>query len=103
MSILIGVELVVFPVLAGWWLDICTLEATGATFRYRRYFFTQAPVTSTFIHWLLGMLFMSHFASFAAILREVRRCTLHNGLIGMGNWVRNDVLPSKSFRHRWQD
>jgi E3 ubiquitin-protein ligase MARCH6 len=73
VSILIGVELGVFPVLAGWWLDICTLEATGATFRHRRHFFAQAPVTSTFIHWLLGMLFMSHFASFAAILREVRQ------------------------------
>ena len=35
--------------------------------------FRQAPGTSVFIHWLVGMVYVFYFASFILLLREVLR------------------------------
>jgi hypothetical protein len=66
-------EVALCPVLAGWWLDICSFDLQHTTFTERRAFHQSAPWTSTFLHWLVGMLFMHAFASFVALLREMLR------------------------------
>lgn len=71
MSGLIAAELGVFPLLCGWWLDICCLELMSGTLNARIAFFNESPCTASFTRWLLGMLYMSYFASFIALLREV--------------------------------
>eukprot|EP01135_Chromosphaera_perkinsii_P000922 Nk52_evm20s153 gene=Nk52_evmTU20s153 len=73
VAFLMSLELLVFPLLCGWWLDICTLESHDASVQGRRAFYNEAPVTSSFLHWLVGILYMFHFASFVSVNREVLR------------------------------
>ena len=66
-------EVVLCPFLGGWWLDICSLELQATTLPARLSFHRESPWTSSFLHWLIGMVFMHGFASFIATLREVLR------------------------------
>lgn len=43
------------------------------SFKDRLSSFRQAPGTSMFIHWLVGMVYVYYFASFVLLLREVVR------------------------------
>ncbi|XP_052230850.1 E3 ubiquitin-protein ligase MARCHF6-like isoform X2 [Dreissena polymorpha] len=73
VKLLVVVELGVFPLICGWWLDICSLSMFDATLKDRKTSFHVAPGTSMFIHWLVGMVYVFYFASFILLLREVLR------------------------------
>ncbi|XP_030892122.1 E3 ubiquitin-protein ligase MARCH6 [Leptonychotes weddellii] len=64
------VEIGVFPLICGWWLDICSLEMFDATLKDRELSFQSAPGTTMFLHWLVGMVYVFYFASFILLLRE---------------------------------
>ncbi|ODN03068.1 E3 ubiquitin-protein ligase MARCH6 [Orchesella cincta] len=67
------VEIGIFPLVCGWWLDVCSLSLFDATFKDREATFNKAPGTSMFLHWLFGMIYVFYFASFILLLREVLR------------------------------
>merc|ERR1712088_395045 len=73
VALLLVAEILAFPVICGWWLDICSLSLFDATLRDRLQSFTTAPWASVFIHWLIGMVYVFYFASFVILLREVLR------------------------------
>ncbi|XP_054164409.1 E3 ubiquitin-protein ligase MARCHF6-like isoform X2 [Oppia nitens] len=73
VSLLSVLEIGVFPLVCGWWLDICSLPMLDATIQNRITSFRIAPGTSMFIHWLVGMVYVFYFASFILLLREVLR------------------------------
>ncbi|ESO98358.1 hypothetical protein LOTGIDRAFT_213986 [Lottia gigantea] len=73
VMLLVVVEVGVFPLICGWWLDICSLSMFDATLKDRKTSFHLAPGTSMFIHWLVGMVYVFYFASFILLLREVLR------------------------------
>lgn len=73
VALLSVVEIGVFPLIGGWWLDICSLSLFDATLKDRETSFKIAPGTSMFIHWLVGMVYVFYFASFILLLREVLR------------------------------
>ncbi|XP_042863946.1 E3 ubiquitin-protein ligase MARCHF6-like [Penaeus japonicus] len=73
VALLSVVEIGVFPLIGGWWLDICSLSLFDATLKDREVSFKMAPGTSMFIHWLVGMVYVFYFASFILLLREVLR------------------------------
>ncbi|XP_030629070.1 E3 ubiquitin-protein ligase MARCHF6 isoform X1 [Chanos chanos] len=73
VSLLVVVEIGVFPLICGWWLDICSLEMFDATLKDRELSFESAPGTTMFLHWLVGMVYVFYFASFILLLREVLR------------------------------
>ncbi|XP_067651027.1 E3 ubiquitin-protein ligase MARCHF6-like [Haliotis asinina] len=73
VKLLVVVEIGVFPLICGWWLDICSLSMFDATLKDRKTSFHLAPGTSMFIHWLVGMVYVFYFASFILLLREVLR------------------------------
>jgi len=98
VSLLTVAEIGVFPVVCGWWLDICSLPLVDATLKVRllisvwilnamrfimfhRWYhiqdrlqsFSQGPGTYMFLHWLAGILCAFYFASFVLLLREVLR------------------------------
>ncbi|KAG1665121.1 E3 ubiquitin-protein ligase MARCH6 [Nymphon striatum] len=66
-------EIGIFPLICGFWLDICSLPLLQATVQNRRDSFVAAPGTSLFLHWLIGMVFVFYFSSFIVLLREVLR------------------------------
>uniref|UniRef100_A0A8C4QNA5 RING-type E3 ubiquitin transferase n=1 Tax=Eptatretus burgeri TaxID=7764 RepID=A0A8C4QNA5_EPTBU len=73
VSLLVVVEIGVFPLICGWWLDICSLEMFDATLKDRKASFQSAPGTTMFLHWLVGMVYVFYFAAFILLLREVLR------------------------------
>ncbi|XP_041375877.1 E3 ubiquitin-protein ligase MARCHF6-like [Gigantopelta aegis] len=73
VKLLVVVEIGLFPLICGWWLDICSLAMFDASLKDRKSSFHQAPGTSMFIHWLVGMVYVFYFASFILLLREVLR------------------------------
>jgi len=73
VSLLTVAEIGVFPVVCGWWLDICSLPLVDATLKDRLQSFSQGPGTYMFLHWLAGILCAFYFASFVLLLREVLR------------------------------
>eukprot|EP00040_Diaphanoeca_grandis_P023286 m.126424 g.126424 ORF g.126424 m.126424 type:complete len:884 (-) comp29200_c0_seq7:99-2750(-) len=70
---LLTCEVILCPLMAGWWLDICGLELQNSTLRDHKVFFNTHPWTSSFLHWFVGMLFMHNFASFLKVLRDMLR------------------------------
>lgn len=73
VKLLVVVEIGVFPLVCGWWLDVCSLAMFDATLKDRKNSFNLAPGTSMFVHWLVGMVYVFYFASFILLLREVLR------------------------------
>ncbi|XP_077982341.1 E3 ubiquitin-protein ligase MARCHF6-like [Glandiceps talaboti] len=71
--LLVVVEIGIFPLICGWWLDICSLSMFDATIQDRENSFKSAPGTAMFLHWLVGMVYVFYFASFILLLREVLR------------------------------
>ncbi|KAA8586688.1 hypothetical protein FQN60_016380 [Etheostoma spectabile] len=55
VSLLVVMEIGLFPLICGWWLDICSLEMFDATLKDREQSFDAAPGTTMFFHWLVGM------------------------------------------------
>nr|CAH8874090.1 unnamed protein product [Trichobilharzia regenti] len=66
-------ELGIFPVLSGFWIDACTLSLFNATVTQRTNVFHYAPVVFTFIHWAVGMLYIFYMASLLVLGRSVLR------------------------------
>merc|ERR1719422_2543932 len=73
VALLLVAEILAFPVICGWWLDICSLSLFDATLKDRMQSFQAAPWASVFIHWLIGMVYVFYFASFVILLREILR------------------------------
>merc|ERR1719318_2427247 len=73
VALLLVAEILAFPVICGWWLDVCSLSLFDATLKDRIQSFHTAPWASVFIHWLIGMVYVFYFASFVILLREVLR------------------------------
>jgi len=73
VALLLVAEILVFPVICGLWLDICSLSLFDASLKDRMQSFQAAPWASVFIHWLIGMVYVFYFASFVILLREILR------------------------------
>jgi E3 ubiquitin-protein ligase MARCH6 len=71
--LLVVVEIFVFPLICGVWLDICSLKLLNATIADRGHSFTASAGTYVFIHWLVGMIYIFYFAIFVYLLRECLR------------------------------
>ncbi len=73
VGLLVVVEICVFPLVCGFWLDVCSLKLVNSTLSERLASFDASPGTSLFIHWLVGMIYVFYFATFVFLLREVLR------------------------------
>ncbi|TRY61038.1 hypothetical protein TCAL_01440 [Tigriopus californicus] len=73
VALLIVIEILTFPMICGYWLDICSLALFDATLKDRQNSYHQSPMTSIFIHWMAGSVFVFYFASFVILIREVVR------------------------------
>ncbi|CAI8010254.1 E3 ubiquitin-protein ligase MARCHF6 [Geodia barretti] len=73
VGMILAVEAGIFPLLCGWWIDICAFGLFGSTLSSRQESLQKAPGTIMFLHWLAGMIFIFYLASFVMLLREVLR------------------------------
>ncbi|XP_020250505.1 probable E3 ubiquitin ligase SUD1 isoform X2 [Asparagus officinalis] len=77
VAFLLVIELGVFPLMCGWWLDVCTLQMLGTSIAKRLEFFSLSPLASSSIHWLVGIIYMLQISIFVSLLRGV----LRNGVL----------------------
>ncbi|XP_058081189.1 probable E3 ubiquitin ligase SUD1 [Magnolia sinica] len=77
VAFLLVIELGVFPLMCGWWLDVCTIRMLGTTIAQRVEFFSVSPLASSLIHWLVGIVYMLQISIFVSLLRGV----LRNGVL----------------------
>lgn len=72
--LIIGIEMIVFPLYCGSLLDIALLPLfEGASIGSRIEFTSSSPLTSLFVHWFIGTCYMFHFALFVAMCRKIMR------------------------------
>ncbi|KAI6241269.1 RING-CH-type domain-containing protein [Aphelenchoides fujianensis] len=71
--LLVFTELLFFPIVCGWWLDICSLKLSNSTLESRLSSFHSFPASSIVIHWLAGMLYVFYSASSILALRAILR------------------------------
>jgi E3 ubiquitin-protein ligase MARCH6 len=72
--LIIGIEMLVFPLYCGTLLDIALLPLfEDTTLRSRLLFTGNYPVTSLFVHWFVGTGYMFHFALFVSMCRKIMR------------------------------
>lgn len=78
VAFLLVIELGVFPLLCGWWLDFCTVKMFGKSMVERVYFFSGSPLVSSLIHWVVGIVYMLQISIFVCLRRGVlRKGVLH--------------------------
>src|SRR5690606_16796934 len=72
--LIIGVEMIVFPLFCGVLLDVALLPLfENATVLSRVTFSIDYPFTSMFLHWFVGTCYMFHFALFVSMCRKIMR------------------------------
>ncbi|CAH9057800.1 unnamed protein product [Cuscuta europaea] len=77
VAFLLVIELGVFPLMCGWWLDVCTIRMFGKSITQRVEFFSGSPLASSLIHWVVGIIYMLQISIFVSLLRGV----LRNGVL----------------------
>uniref|UniRef100_A0A175YF66 RING-type E3 ubiquitin transferase n=1 Tax=Daucus carota subsp. sativus TaxID=79200 RepID=A0A175YF66_DAUCS len=77
VAFLLVIELGVFPLMCGWWLDVCTVRMFGKSIAERVDFFSVSPLGSSLIHWIVGIFYMLQISVFVSLLRGV----LRNGVL----------------------
>ncbi|KAF8404991.1 hypothetical protein HHK36_009886 [Tetracentron sinense] len=80
VAFLLVIELGVFPLMCGWWLDVCTIRMLGKTIAQRVEFFSVSPLTSSLVHWIVGIVYMLQISIFVSLLRGVL-FVLRNGVL----------------------
>ncbi|XP_044489290.1 probable E3 ubiquitin ligase SUD1 [Mangifera indica] len=73
VAFLLVIELGVFPLMCGWWLDVCTIRMFGKTMSQRVQFFSVSPLASSLVHWVVGIVYMLQISIFVSLLRVVLR------------------------------
>ncbi|XP_061970589.1 probable E3 ubiquitin ligase SUD1 isoform X2 [Populus nigra] len=73
VAFLLVIELGVFPLMCGWWLDVCTIRMFGKSMAQRVQFFVISPLASSLVHWVVGIVYMLHISIFVSLLRGVLR------------------------------
>ncbi|VFQ78295.1 unnamed protein product [Cuscuta campestris] len=73
VAFLLVIELGVFPLMCGWWLDVCTIRMFGKSITQRVEFFSVSPLASSLIHWVVGIIYMLQISIFVSLLRGVLR------------------------------
>ncbi|KAJ8572374.1 hypothetical protein K7X08_008885 [Anisodus acutangulus] len=77
VAFLLVIELGVFPLMCGWWLDVCTIRMFGKSITQRVAFFSVSPLASSLVHWVVGIVYMLQISIFVSLLRGV----LRNGVL----------------------
>ncbi|KAK4163911.1 putative E3 ubiquitin ligase SUD1 [Cladorrhinum sp. PSN259] len=72
--LIIGIEMLVFPLYCGMLLDLALLPLfEDTTIKSRLLFTLESPLTSIFVHWFVGTGYMFHFALFVSMCRKIMR------------------------------
>ncbi|CAH8329433.1 unnamed protein product [Eruca vesicaria subsp. sativa] len=66
-------EFGVFPLIYGWWIDVCTVTMFGQTMSNRLQYLSVSPLVSTLVHWVVGTIYEWYISICCDLLRQVLR------------------------------
>ncbi|OWA50437.1 E3 ubiquitin-protein ligase MARCH6 [Hypsibius exemplaris] len=89
-GVLFFTEAVLFPTLFGGLADLSSMDIFNTTLADRLRIFNSAPGTFIFVHWIVGVLFISYFVWFVLLTKE----TLRPGLL----WFVRSYQESNPFK-----
>lgn len=72
VSVIFGVKLGIFPLMCGWWLDVCTLKMFGQTIAGRVAFSVENPIIMSFVYWTVGICYLIYIYTLVTLIKEVR-------------------------------
>jgi E3 ubiquitin-protein ligase DOA10 len=84
---LLMIEIFMFPLLGGWWLDVCAAPLTGGTMSSRWAMWGSPPPLRLLRFWLVGLLHMLHVSAVLNQLRELVRPGV------LAAWIRDPMDP----------
>ncbi|KAM6591340.1 hypothetical protein CsatA_013945 [Cannabis sativa] len=73
VSAVFGVNFGIFPVICGWWLDVCTLKIFGQTITGRVAFFVNNPILMSLAYWTVGIFYLIYVFIHVNLMKEVLR------------------------------
>ena len=71
--LLLAFDLILFPALCGWWLELNSLRLFAINARDQIEFHTVNPMTSSAAHWAVGLLYILCVAIIISLMREIVR------------------------------
>jgi hypothetical protein len=69
--LLLGFDLLIFPALCGWWVDLNTLSLFESSVSHRLAFHAATPVMCTAVHWVVGLVYIVNVAVVISMIREI--------------------------------
>lgn len=99
--LIIGIEMLVFPLYCGLLLDVALLPLFENTTIMSRVIFTvNYPLTSMFVHWFVGTGYMFHFALFVSMCRKIMRkgvlckCLAMHKTLQLPHWLLTNMIQT---------
>ncbi|KAI3968461.1 hypothetical protein MKW92_020214, partial [Papaver armeniacum] len=69
--VVVSLVFVCYPLVYGWWLDVCTITMLGKSCSDRIEFLLKFPLLSSSMHWAAGIIYMSQIHISTCLLRRV--------------------------------
>ncbi|PON42983.1 putative E3 ubiquitin ligase SUD [Parasponia andersonii] len=73
VSVIVGAKFGIFPLMCGWWLDVCTLRIFGQTVSGRVAFFVKNPILMSLAYWTVGICYLTYIFIHVSLIKEVLR------------------------------
>ncbi|GMN30257.1 hypothetical protein TIFTF001_002733 [Ficus carica] len=90
VGVVLGVKVGMFPLICGWWLDVCTLRMFGKTTADRVELFAKYPLWMSLAYWTVGICYLVYVLIHVNLIQEVLRD-------GVFYFLPNIVVPENFF------
>lgn len=85
VAFILGIRVGVFPLMCGWWLDVCTLRIFGLSIAERVKLFLEHPLGMSLAYWIAGNCYLLYVFIYVSRVQEVR--FLHRNYFLLVTWL----------------
>lgn len=71
VTFILGIKVGMFPLMCGWWLDVCTLRMFGQTIAERVKLIVENPVGMSLAYWMAGNCYLLYVFIYVSRIQEV--------------------------------
>lgn len=76
VACMLGIKVGMFPLMCGWWLDVCTLRMFGLTIAERVKLFVENPLGMSLAYWMAGNCYLLCVFIYVSRIQEVYFCSV---------------------------
>lgn len=71
VTFVLGTRVGIFPLMCGWWLDVCTLRLFGLTITQRVILSMKYPLWMSLAYWIVGICYLLYVCVHVVLIQEV--------------------------------